>query len=82
MTHLHHFFPIHDHSHKHEGVAKRHPIDVSVDDVRHIEFTSDDHGETIIILHLKSTGDEYILDGEDQDTIDGISSLLAEAGIH
>lgn len=71
MSHLHHFHTIDDKD-----------LDVTVEQIRHIEFTSDNHGENIIVLHRKDTGDEFVLDGEDHTTTDEMNLLLREAGIY
>ena len=71
MSHLHHFHTIDDND-----------LNVTVDQIRHIEFTSDDHGETVIVLHRKDTGQEFVLDGEDAETTNEMNLLLREAGIY
>jgi hypothetical protein len=40
-------------------------FDFKLSDLRHIECTKDDKGEDVFILHLKSTGKEYMVDGLD-----------------
>lgn len=71
MSHLHHFHTIDDNN-----------LDVTVEQIRHIEFTTDNHGESIIVLHRKDTGQEFVLDGEDKNTTDEMNLLLREAHIY
>lgn len=71
MSHLHHFHTIDDAN-----------LDVTVDQIRHIEYTTDNHGETIIVVHRKDTSEEYILDGEDSETTDEMNLLLREAHVY
>ena len=71
MSHKHHFHTLDDHD-----------FNVTVEQVRHIEFTSDDHGENIIVLHRRDTGKEFVLDGEDAETTNEMNLLLREAHIY
>ena len=71
MSHPHHFHTIDDQD-----------LDLTVEQVRHVEYTSDDHGETIIVVHRKDTGQEFVLDGEDTENAEEMYDLLKEAGIY
>lgn len=71
MSHLHHFHTIDDNE-----------LNVTVEQIRHIEFTTDLHGETIIVVHRRDTDKEYVLDGEDTDITDEMNLLLKEAHIY
>ena len=71
MSHLHHFNTV-DHNN----------LDVTVDQIRHIEYTTDEHGETIIVIHRRDTSKEYVLDGEDKDVSNEMNLLLREAHIY
>lgn len=53
-------------------------LKIDLDDVRHIEHTTR-MGEQVIIIHLRSTGREFILDGASIDTLSKIGVIEQQA---